>query len=328
LATVAPDWQNWTKDPTVLENARIQLGQKLDQLAGGSGNSTSGTLPAPSVVWPGNGSAGNTVSLNLQWSTVSGATQYLVYLGSSATSLSLYSTVNAPGVSTAVYNLNAGTTYYWQVAAVSGNAATTSAVWSFTIAGTSSQTLSAATVVWPGNGSTGNTASLNLQWAPVSGATQYQVYFGSSSTSLALYSTLNAPVVNAAVYNLNGGTTYYWQVVATEGSISATSPIFSFTTAETTTINLSAPGVVWPANGSTSNTTSLNVQWSPISGAAQYQVYFGSSPSSLSLYGTFDAPGVNAAFYNLNNGTTYYWEVVAVAGTSSSSSPVWSFTTQ
>jgi Domain of unknown function (DUF4091) len=36
LASIAPDWHNWTKDPVALENARIQFGQKLDQLAGGS----------------------------------------------------------------------------------------------------------------------------------------------------------------------------------------------------------------------------------------------------------------------------------------------------
>lgn len=34
--TVGPDWRNWTRDPTSLEEARIQLGNELERLSGGS----------------------------------------------------------------------------------------------------------------------------------------------------------------------------------------------------------------------------------------------------------------------------------------------------
>ena len=34
---IAPDWTNWTRDVNALQNVRLQLGQKLDQLNGGSG---------------------------------------------------------------------------------------------------------------------------------------------------------------------------------------------------------------------------------------------------------------------------------------------------
>jgi hypothetical protein len=39
-----------------------------------------------------------------------------------------------------------------------------------------------------------------------------------------------------------------------------------------------------------------------------------------------NVPLVLAAFYNLTPGTTYYWQVAAVAGTQSARSAVWSFT--
>ncbi len=231
----------------------------------------------------------------------------------------------APTVSTALYNLNAGTTYYWKVVALAGSSSASSAVWSFTTPGGGSQTLAAPTIVWPLDGSTSAATTLTIQWSAVSGATQYQVYFGSSSASLSLYGTVNAPTVTTAFYNLAGGTTYYWKVVALAGSSSASSGVWSFTTPGGQT--LSPPTVVWPLNGGTGNATTLTVQWSPVAGATQYQVYFGSSSSSVALYGTLNAPTVTTAFYNLSGASTYYWKVVALAGGSSASSAVWSFRT-
>ena len=64
---VGPDWTNWTRSNSVLENARLQMGQMLDQIYGGSGSAqaqvttpstpstpstpaaTSGTEVAPTV---------------------------------------------------------------------------------------------------------------------------------------------------------------------------------------------------------------------------------------------------------------------------------------
>jgi hypothetical protein len=284
------------------------------------------TLQAPSSPWPANGSTSAATTLTLQWGAVSGATQYQVYFGSNSTSLPLYATVSAPTVTAAVYNLAAGTTYYWKVVAIAGSSSASSAVWSFTTPGGGSQTLSAPTVVWPLNGSTSDATTLDIQWSAVSGATQYQVYFGSSSTSPPLYTTVSAPAVTAALYNLAAGATYYWKVVATAGSSSTSSAVWSFTTPGGSG-TLSAPTLVWPLNGSTSAATTLTIQWSAVSGATQYQVYFGSNSTSLPLYATVSAPTVTAAVYNLNAGATYYWKVVAIAGSSSASSAVWSFTT-
>ncbi len=166
---------------------------------------------------------------------------------------------------------------------------------------------------------------VNINWSTVSGATQYQVYFGSSSASLSLYATVSAPATSTALYNLNAGTTYYWKMVALAGSSSASSGVWSFKTPGGST--LSPPTVVWPQNGATGTPTTLTVQWSPVAGATQYQVYFGGTSSSLALYATVNAPSVNAAFYNLSAASTYYWKVVALAGGSSASSAVWSFRT-
>src|SRR5258708_20510055 len=118
----------------------------------------------------------------------------------------------------------------------------------------------------------------------------------------------------------------YWKGVAVAVGNSVGSVVWSVTTPGGSQ-TLSPPTLVWRVKRSTSEATSMNVQWSSVTGATQYQVYFGTSAASLSLYATVNAPAVNAPFYNLNAGATYYWKVVAVAGSNSAGSVVWSFTT-
>ncbi len=277
-------------------------------------------LSAPTVVSPLDGSSSAAPTSTIQWSSVSGATQYQVYFGSSSTSLSLNATVNAPTTTSALNNLAAGAKYYWKVVAIAGSSSASSAVWSFTTP------LSAPTVVAPLDGSTSAAPTSTIQWSSVSGATQYQVYFGSSATSLSLNATVNAPTTTSALNNLNAGATYYWKVVATAGSTSASSAVCSFTTPASQT--LSPPTVVSPLDGSMSAAPTSTVQWSGVSGASQYRVYVGSSSTSLSPYTTVNAPTTSTAFNNLNAGATYYWKVMALAGSNSASSAMWSFTTR
>jgi hypothetical protein len=285
---------------------------------------TAGTQSqAPDAVWPVNGATVDSTTLTLQWTSVSGASQYKVFFGSNVNNLPLYSTVNAPTVTAPVYNLNPGATYYWQIEAIVGGNTATSEKFAFTTPGASQK----PNAVWPLNGVTVDSTTLNLEWTQISGASQYQVFFGSASTNLPLYATVNAPGVTSAVYNLNPGTTYYWQVAAIVGGSTATSAVFSFTTPGSQTF--SPPGLVWPSNGSTGNATSLNVQWTAVMGATQYNVSFGTSSTNLTPYVTVAAPGVNAPFYNLNSGATYYWQVTAVdANGRTAAGPVWSFSTQ
>jgi hypothetical protein len=310
LTSIAPDWINWTKNTTTLENARIQLGQKLDALAGGSS-----TLQAPTLSTPANASTGsNASSLALTWDAVTGATQYQVYFGSTSTALSLYATVTAPTVTSTVFNLNPGATYYWKVTAVEGTTTASSAVWSFTTA------LAAPTLLAPANGITIDPTSITVQWSSVMGAAQYQVYFGTSATSLALYTTTNAPTIAATISNLTLGT-FYWKVVAVAGTIAASSPVWSFTNA------LAGPTLVSPANGTTIAPTNVTLQWGSVSGVTQYQVYLGSSLANLAVQGTVSASAVSYPLSGLNFGSTYYWKVVGMAGQNSASSSVFSFIT-
>jgi hypothetical protein len=142
LNSVAPNWVNWTKSSSALLSARIQMGQELDKLAGGSGSSSvqnpappTGTLSAPTNPWPIPGTMGADTSLTTQWDSVSGATSYQFYFGTNSSSLPLYATVPASGgphVRQPLYHLTSKTKYYWKVVATNGSASTSGPVWSFT----------------------------------------------------------------------------------------------------------------------------------------------------------------------------------------------------
>jgi len=141
LNSVAPDWINWTRSTSSLQSARIQMGQELDKLAGGTGGSTSGgsapvtTLAAPSNPWPISGTTAAGTSLTTQWNSVSGATSYQFYFGTNSSSLLLYATVPAgsgSNVQEKLYRLASKTRYYWKVVATNGSTSTSGPVWSFT----------------------------------------------------------------------------------------------------------------------------------------------------------------------------------------------------
>ena len=77
---------------------------------------------------PGNG-ATDVQTSTLSWSPATGATSYIVYLGTSSAPPE-YATVS--GTSVSVSRLNAGTTYFWRVVSVNSVGSASSATWQFT----------------------------------------------------------------------------------------------------------------------------------------------------------------------------------------------------
>ena len=175
------------------------------------------------------------------------------------------------------------------------------------------------TLLSPGNGATGVSLAPALSWDAWSGATSYDVYFGTSSPPPLLTS--------AAGTNYNPGTlaaltTYYWYVVANTSAGWVSSATWSFTTSQAPPP--AAPVLTSPINGATGALVAPTLVWNASIWAASYNVYFGTSsppPLVTSTVGTSYAPGT------LSQNTTYYWQIVAQNGAGSGSSDEWSFTT-
>lgn len=90
----------------------------------------------------------------------------------------------------------------------------------------------------PSNGATGIPYNQTLTWNSVTGATSYDVYFGTSSTNPPLVSIGQISTSYTYPYPLLPGTQYYWKVVPKNNTGLATNcPIYNFTTYVLTCVN-------------------------------------------------------------------------------------------
>jgi hypothetical protein len=183
--------------------------------------STGGPAP-PTLVSPANGATGVSLTPALTWNASAGATSYDVYLGTSPTP-PLVTNVTMTSYTSAT--LAAGTTYYWQIVAKNSGGTGGSSVWSFTTVPPGAP--STPVLTFPANGATGASLAPTLTWNASTGATSYSVYFGTSPTPPLVTSTTGTGYYTGP---LVAGNTYYWQIVATNGTGPSASAIWSFTT--------------------------------------------------------------------------------------------------
>jgi len=265
-------------------------------------------LPAPVLSSPSNGATGVSTTPVLSWSASTGATSYDVYLGTTSppplagnTASTSYSPV-----------VMGGTQYYWRVAARTASGTNTSATWSFTTQ------LNAPVLTAPANGATGVSVTPTLTWNAVSGATSYDVYLGTVSPPSLVG---NATTPSYPTGTLLGQTQYYWQVVAKNAHVSASSSTWSFTTQ---TGVPPAPALVSPTSYATGVSLTPTLIWNPSNGATSYDVYFGTAvplPLVTNTAATSYSPGA------LADQTTYIWQVVAKNALGSTASGYAQFTT-
>jgi len=121
--------------------------------------------------------------------------------------------------------------------------------------------------------------------------------------------------------NLKPGTTYYFRAWAKNAAGWSYGSILSFGTPP------SKPSNPSPADGATDQPISLTLSWSA-SGAQQYDLYFGTSANLLYKPYKADLTTNQFPIPDLQEGTTYYWKVVAKNQHGQTSGDVWRFTTK
>ena len=169
-----------------------------------------------------------TSSLLLSWTDASTTeTGFTVERSLSATTgFGQVASIAADSVTFTDTALTAGTTYYYRVRAfnVAGNSS-----YSNTDSGTTAATTSAppkATSPSPANGATNVTAT-TVSWAAASGATSYDVYFGTSTST---WTTTTTSGTSRTVGRLAAGATYVWRVDPKNSVGTTTGDVWSFTT--------------------------------------------------------------------------------------------------
>ncbi len=186
---------------------------------------------APVLLSPADGATGISTSPTLSWNASSGATSYRVQVSTSSGFATTVYDQSVTTTSTTVAGLVAGTTYYWRVNA-SNSAGTSgwSTAWSFTTAAGSPP--SAPTLSSPRNGATNVSKTPTLKWNASSGATSYRVQVSTSSSfTTTVYDQAGITSTSVTLPQLNGRTTYYWHVSASNAyGTSAYSATWRFTT--------------------------------------------------------------------------------------------------
>ena len=272
---------------------------------------------APGGPSPADGATGVSTTPTLTWSAAD-ATSYDVNIGQTNPPPQ-----KASGLTSASYSpsgLVTGTTYFWQVVARNAGGTTTGPVWSFTtLDGPPSPPQNPS----PANGATGvSSPTVSLLWSSATGAPNYDVFLGTSNPPPQVGTSSNGNQWIAT--NLAAGTTYFWQIVSRNSSGSTAGPVWSFTTAAEAPPPPTAPSSPSPADAATGVSTTPTLTWSA-GGATSYDVKFGTTNPPATASTAQSAASYTPA--GLTNSTTYYWQIVAINASGTTTGPVWSFTT-
>jgi len=160
---------------------------------------------------------------------------------------------------------------------------------------------------------TGITASVNgpssvtVSWDAVTDATSYEVYYGTTSTTSTLATTVTSAVTSYKVTGLSPSTRYYFAVYAKDNN--GTSPSSGAISATTAGIDdLPAPtNPSATANGS----SSVTVSWDAVTGATSYDVYYGITSTPTTFAGNVASTSTTYTVTGLTPETLYYFRVYA-----------------
>ena len=257
-----------------------------------------GPLPAPTglalTTAPG--------QILLNWNDSAGASSYKVLRGTSPASL----TQIATGVSSSNYTdtVTDGQTYFYAVIAFNGFDSPQSA-------SQSAQSISSFAMTSANAGPL--PAQATVAWPTTTGATSYDIQYGSNPASLT--STITGASSPYIFSGLVGGLTYHFRIVARNAVGAGTSQISSNQLSATPVVPIASP------TGLTASSTpgSVLLNWTATTGAISYKIMRGTSAGSL----VDIASGITGTTYTDStpvNGTIYFYAVKAFNGLDSAPS--------
>jgi hypothetical protein len=234
--------------------------------------------------------ASGTVSplTQFSWTSVPGATEYVLWVGTTANAKDALYYKAGTGTGTNA-TLQPGTTYYTTLFTFVGS--------NYTFTQSSFQTAATSYLITPAAGGTVSPLT-QFSWVSVPSATDYVLWVGSTANGQdALY--YNAGTATGTSATLQPGTTYYTTLFTFVGS-SYTFTQSRFQTSATAVLST-------PANGATNLDSGQPIafSWIAIAGVTSYELMVGSSIGANDAYDS-DAITTSSTSATLNPNTKYY----------------------
>jgi hypothetical protein len=294
------------------------------------------TMPFGCAVGPNpvNGQSSVPVMPTLNWQSNLAATSYDVYFGTTNVPTTLLANVSTNSYTVPLSAaLLPNTTYYWYVVPKAGTISATgcsSNVWSFT-----TYPLTCTYPVSPLNNVTGEFANKTFVWGAPLGATNYDLYLGTTNPPPFFINTTSSSYTFTASAPLQPSTTYYWYAVAKNGANSIgligcenVNYIYRYTT-RPLNCNISYS----PSNTQTNVVTTPILRWyvNETLPNISYDILLSTTNPPTTVIGnttntTYTIPAIN----QLNEGTTYYWNIIPKLGSTAAltcNNTITSFTT-
>ncbi|MFH1227731.1 MAG: putative Ig domain-containing protein [Planctomycetota bacterium] len=228
-------------------------------------------------------------------------------------------TVSASITSYSDTGLTEATAYYYRVCAdnSAGSSAWSNEANATTLINPPAQVASPA----PANSVTNVPINTQLSWASASGATSYDVYFGTVNPPPISQTSITITSYNPGVLAFSA--TYYWRIDSKNAGGTITGTIWSFSTKPPTPpAQVTTPT---PTNSAANVSITTQLAWASAVDTASYDVYFGTSNPPAYITNTATTtynPGALAFI------TTYYWRMDSKNSAGTTIGQVWSFTTR
>ena len=238
----------------------------------------------------------------VSWGKANGAAQYEVYSSTTGAANS-YKIVRRTTAQTFTdTNATAGTTYYYVVRGINGK------VNGSFCAAKSVRCVAVSKLTAPTMTLSVNTAGQPVvNWSRVSGAAQYEVYRSTTGTSGSYRIVRRTTALTFTDTQVTAGSTYYYVVRAMNGSTYS-----AFCAAQSVrAIKLGVPSIGIGYDGYTGQPV---VEWSKVSGAAQYEVYRSTTGAAGSYRIVRRTSGLSFTDTTAVAGVTYYYVVRAING--------------
>jgi hypothetical protein len=261
---------------------------------------TAANFPSASLTAPTPGSTFANTGATFTWTTSPGSTNYELFLGSTGPgSYNVYYSGNLTVTSVAVSGLPVnGEKIYARLYTRFGGTLTY-ADYTFTAAN-----LPAATLTAPTPGSTFTTTSATFSWTTSSGATNYELFLG--STGPGSYNVFYSGNRTVTTLNVTGLPTNGEKIYARLYTRFNTTLVYQDYTFTATTLPPAA--LISPTQGSMFTSSSQAFTWNAATGATYYELFLGSTgPGSYNLYYSGHLSVTSVTVNNLpTNGETIY----------------------